>query len=120
MTQNTDDEDFEIEQDVPEITSPFAQAFGPEILDRKISNGAFRLFMRYKFEVGQAALSVHNFDRLASEMGVKSKTVKGWHEELKTRGLLKEEKVDGKTTTSVISPSEVYGRRALANGGRDE
>ena len=105
-------------EESPELSAPFAMAFGPEIVDTRISPQArlLRLWLRFRC-AGQYERNVVSFETLAEDFGAGVSTVRKWVDELRSIGAITCSKRGfGRTDKKVLSaPSAVYDTPTLVS-----
>lgn len=105
-------------EESPELSAPFAMAFGPEIVDNRISPQArlLRIWLRFRC-AGQYDKNVVSFQTLAEDFGAGESTIRKWAEELRSIGAIAVEKRGfGRSSKKVLAaPSSVYDTATLVS-----
>lgn len=120
MSADHDDNEM-YENQVPELAAPFAMAYGPELVDSRLTHGArlLRLWLRFRC-AGHTSKNYVSYKVLAQDLDVEEPTIKKWMRELRDIGAVRlQHTTDGGPVYKILSaPHKVYGNNLLV-GCRD-
>jgi DNA-binding transcriptional regulator YhcF (GntR family) len=104
------DTGFEHEHEVVELGAPFAQVFGPEIVDAKLSDFEFRLLAYLRITAAANGSTWMSHRQMAKYLGKSEKTVKRAYSELMKKGFARSQKRSYAQTSKKIltAPSKIY------------
>ena len=94
--------------------APFAQVYGPMVLDGRLSAGALRTFLLVDLLAGADGEGEHSHALIARLLGADAKTVERHLEQIEAAKLVTVERRQGCTNRVVVEdPEAVYGRAAI-------
>ena len=101
---------YEHEHEVVELGAPFAQVFGPEIVDSKLTDFEFRLLVYLRMLAATNGSTWMSHRRMAQYLGKSEKTVKRAYSELMRKGFARSQKRNYAQTSKKIltAPSKIY------------
>lgn len=94
--------------------SPFVQVFGPQVMDQRISDAAYRTLHLLDLLGGADREGHHCLGLIAKLRSVNERTIRRHIQELEEANLLEVERSSGETSrVYIIEPLDVYGREAI-------
>jgi hypothetical protein len=104
------DDRLEHEHEVVELGAPFAQVFGPEIVDANLTDLEFRLLVYLRITAGRNGSTWITHKQIAKHLGKGERSIKRAYSELLAKGFAKSRKRNyGQSSKKILTaPSKIY------------
>ena len=101
---------LEHEHEVVELGAPFAQVFGPEIVDANLSDFEFRLLVYLRITAATNGSTWVSHRQMAKHLGKNERTIKRAYSELLQKGFAKSQKRSWAQSSKkfLTAPSKIY------------
>ncbi len=110
-------ERLEHEHEVVELGPPFAQVFGPEIVDANLSDFEFRLLVYLRITAATNGSTWVSHRQMAKHLGKTERTVKWAYSELREKGFAKSQKRSWAQSSRkiLVAPLKIYKTERMRN-----